>query len=175
MKSTIYHTTNVVDMASVRISFFLLCVAAMIPLSGCTESLGGCGVGYDEMYGGYDYDFSTIQIASDNSLNVTVHLLNGGGGWFEDSEEFQEVQTIWVSLDIKISDGSIKEINPQSQGWIINGNAGNGSYWGGNLYFTSPVGFCDVGCEEIQFTAGDEFGFIYYDGTCDTSPWVEIT
>jgi hypothetical protein len=174
MKSTIYHTADRFDVANIRITIVLLCVAAMIPISGCTESLGGCGAGYDEMYGGYDYNFSKIQIASDNSLNVTVHLLNGGGGWFENSDEFEEEQTIWVSLDIKMGDGTEKEINPQSQGWLVNGNAGNGSYWGTNLYFSSPAGFCDVGCEEIRFSAGDEFGFVYYDGTCDTSPWIDI-
>ena len=157
-----------------RTMFLLLCVSAMIPLSGCTESMGGCGVGYDEMYGGYDYNYSKIEIASDNSLNVTVRLLNGGGGWFESSDEFEEGQTIWVTLHLKMSNGDEVEIQANNQNWHVNGDSGNQSYWGTNLYYSSPVGFCDAGCEEIRFSAGDEFGFVYYDGTCDTSPWINI-
>ncbi len=157
-----------------KLSLLLIVVVSLVPLTGCTQSLGGCGVGYDEMYGGYDYNFAKHEIANDNSINVTVRLLNGGGGWIENSDEFEEEQTIWVSLHIKMSDGSEKKIDPNHQYWEVNGDAWNQSYWGTNLYFLSPTGFCDEGCEKIRFSAGDEFGFIYYDGTCESSPWIDI-
>ena len=156
------------------IHVLLLSVVAMTPLSGCTGNLGGCGVGYDEMYGGYDYEFSKMEISSDNSLNVTVKLQRSGGGWIEDSEEFEEHQTIWVSLHIKMSNGDEIQIQPNHETWEVNGDAWNQSYWGTNLYFSSPVGFCDYGCEELRFIAGDEYGIIYYDGTCESSPWIEL-
>ena len=116
-----------------------------------------------------------LLIDSDNSLNVTVKLLNGGGGWIEDSNEFEEGQTIWVSLKIKLSNGNEIDIKPNHQTWEVNGDSWNQSYWGTNLYFNSLAGFCDDGCEEVQFHAGDEFGAIYHDGTCESSPWIEIT
>jgi len=156
------------------IHVLLLSVVAMTPLSGCTGNLGGCGVGYDEMYGGYDYEFSKMEISSENSLNVTVKLQRSGGGWIEDSEEFEEHQTIWVSLHIKMGNGDEIQIQPNHQTWEVNGDAWNQSYWSTNLYFSSPVGFCDYGCEELRFSAGDEYGVIYYDGTCESSPWIEL-
>ena len=69
------------NMVGNKLSLLLVITAVMASLSGCTQSLGGCGVGYEEMYGGYDYEFSNHDIANDNSLNVTVRLQNGGGGW----------------------------------------------------------------------------------------------
>ena len=161
-------------MSQPRIVVFLLIL--MIPLSGCTSSLssGMCGEGYEEMYGGYDYDFSKIEIANDNSLNVTVYLLNGGGGWIEDSDEFQEMQTIWVSLKVKLSDGTEIKIERQTQDWEVNGDSSDTSYWSTNLYFSSPAGFCDSGCEEVKFSAGYQDGVIYYDGTCESSPWIDV-
>lgn len=161
-------------MAHNKLSVLVISLFVMFPLSGCIENLGGCGVGYDEMYGGYDYEFSKMEIATDNSLNITVKLQNGGGGWIEDSEEFEEHQTIWVTLYIKMNDGNEIQIRPNHQTWDVNGDAWNQSYWGTNLYFLSQTGFCDTGCEQIRFSAGDEFGGIYYDGTCESSPWIDL-
>jgi hypothetical protein len=161
-------------MVSKRISLVLLCIAAMIPLSGCTGIIGGCGAGYDEMYGGYDYIYSTKNVDSANSLNVTIELLKAGGGWLEDSEEFQEGQSVWVTLYVKMNDGSEQSIGFNSNGWEVNGDSSNGSYWSTNLYYQSPTGFCDNGCGEVKFSAGVEGGAIYYDGTCDSSPWIDI-
>jgi hypothetical protein len=161
-------------MAENKSSLLIIFVIVFVPLTGCTQPLGGCGVGYDEMYGGYDYEFSKMEISSDNSLNVTVKLQKSGGGWIEDSDEFEEHQTIWVSLHIKMSNGDVVQIQPNHQTWEVNGDAWNQSYWGTNLYFSSPIGFCDYGCEELQFSAGDEYGVIYYDGTCESSPWIEL-
>ena len=157
-----------------RFSSMLLCVAMLVPLSGCTESLGGCGVGYDEMYGGYDYIYATKDVAQDNSFNVTIELLRVGGGWLEDSEEHQESQSIWVTLTVKMDDGSEQAIGYNSNSWDVNGDYNNGSYWSTNLYYQSSAGFCDYGCDQVKFSAGVEGGAIYYDGTCDSSPWIDI-
>jgi hypothetical protein len=146
----------------------------MVPLSGCTGITGGCGAGYEEMYGGYDYIYSTKNVDSANSLNVTIELLKAGGGWLEDSDEFQEGQSVWVTLYVKMNDGSEQSIGFNSNGWEVNGDSSNGSYWSTNLYYQSPTGFCDNGCEEVKFSAGVEHGVIYYDGTCDSSPWIDI-
>ena len=88
-----------------KLSLLLAITAVITSLSGCTQSLGGCGVGYEEMYGGYDYDFSKHDIANDNSLNVTVRLQNGGGGWIEDSDEFEDHHRFCVSLNIIFCNG----------------------------------------------------------------------
>ena len=152
----------------------LFCVAVMIPLSGCTEIIDGCGEGYHEMYGGYDYTYSNKNVDSDESLNVTIELLKAGGGWLEDSDEYQEGQSVWVTLYVKMNDGSEQSIGFNSNGWEVNGDSSNGSYWSTNLYYQSPTGFCDNGCEEVKFSAGVENGVIYYDGTCDSSPWIDI-
>ena len=161
-------------MENKRLSFMLLCVAMMIPLSGCTQSLVGCGAGYDEMYGGYDYIYSTKDVASDNSLNVTVKLLKSGGGWLEDSEQNEESQSIWVTLTIKMDDGSEVKVGYNSNTWEVNGDSWDEMFWSTNLYYQSPVGFCDDGCDRVTFSASVENGAIYYDGTCDTSPWIDI-
>ena len=161
-------------MANNKLGLLLFFVVALTPLSGCIEALGGCGAHYDEAYGGYDYVYSKKVVASDNSLNVTVQLLNGGGGWIENSDEFQEEQTIYVTLHIKLANGNEVQIKPNHQYWEVNGDSANQSYWGTNLYFSSRTGFCDNGCEEIRFSAGSDFGAIYYDGTCDSSPWIGI-
>ena len=161
-------------MENKRLSFMLLCVAMMIPLSGCTQSLVGCGAGYDEMYGGYDYIYSNKDVASDNSLNVTIKLLKSGGGWLEDSEENEESQSIWVTLTIKMDDGSEVKVGYNSNTWEVNGDSWDEMFWSTNLYYQSPVGFCDDGCDQVTFSASVENGAIYYDGTCDTSPWIDI-
>tara|TARA_B100001996_G_C18628061_1_gene580615 strand:+ start:870 stop:1415 length:546 start_codon:yes stop_codon:yes gene_type:complete len=163
------------NMQNIRLSLMLLCVAMMIPLSGCTESSSGwCGVGYDEMYGGYDYTYSTKNVGPDNSLNVTIELLRVGGGWLEDSEEHQEGQSVWVTLYVKMNDGSEHGIAFNNNDWEVNGDYNNGSYWSTNLYYQSSAGFCDYGCDQVKFSAGDEYGAIYYDGTCESSPWIEL-
>ena len=161
-------------MENKRLSFMLLCVAMMIPLSGCTQSLVGCGAGYDEMYGGYDYIYSSKDVASDNSLNVTIKLLKSGGGWLEDSEQNEESQSIWVTLTIKMDDGSEAKVGYNSNTWEVNGDSWDEMFWSTNLYYQSPAGFCDNGCDQVTFSASVEGGAIYYDGTCNTSPWVDI-
>ena len=158
-----------------RIWFMLLCVSLMIPLSGCIGSSSTwCGAGHDEMYGGYDYVYSNKDVASDNSINVTIGLLKSGGGWLEESQDYQESQSVWVTLTVKMSDGSEQDIGYNSNSWEVNGDSSDGIYWSTNLYYQSPAGFCDDGCDELKFSAGYEGGVIYYDETCDSSPWIDI-
>ena len=149
-----------------------------ISLTGCisnsASSIGDCGEGYSEMYGGYDYTYATKQINSDNSLNVTVQLTNGGSGWLEESEQHESNQEIFVTLSVKFSDGSESSIGYQSTSWDINGDRHDGTYWAEFLYYQSPNGVCDSGCQEIMLSAGYENGMIYFDGTCEESPWIMI-
>ena len=147
----------------------------MVPLSGCMGSNSTwCGAGHDEMYGGYDYVYSNKDVASDNSINVTIGLLKFGGGWLEESEEYQESQSVWVTLTVKMSDGSEQDIGYNSNSWEVNGDSSDGIYWATYLYYQSPAGFCDDGCDELKFSAGYENGVIYYDETCDSSPWINL-
>ena len=100
----------------------------MIPLSGCIGSTSTwCGAGHDEMYGGYDYVYSNKDVASDNSINVTIGLLKSGGGWLEESEQYQESQSVWVTLTVKMSDGSEQDIGYNSNSWEVNGDSSDGT------------------------------------------------
>ena len=148
----------------------------MIPLSGCIGSTSTlCGAGHDEMYGGYDYVYSNKDVASDNSINVTIGLLKSGGGWLEESEQYQESQSVWIALTVKMSDGSEQNIiGYNGNSWEVNGDSSGGIYWATYLYYQSPAGFCDDGCDELKFGATYEGGVIYYDETCDSSPWIDI-
>ena len=146
-----------------RQSLLLFCVAMMIPLSGCIGSSSTrCGAGHDEMYGGSDYVYSNKDVASDNSINVTIKLLKSGGGWLEESEEYQESQSVWVTLTVKMSDGSEQDIGYNSNSWEVNGDWSDGIYWWTYLYYQSPAGFCDNGCDELKFIAGYQGGVVYY-------------
>ena len=145
-------------------------------MTGCIgpTTLMGCGEAYKNMYGGYDYTFASIDVDQNNALNLTVELLNGGGGWLEESEEDEADVDIYVTLRIKNSDGDELPVEFQSSTWEINGDSEDGASWLTYLWYQSPDGFCDDGCEEVQFSAGQQDGFIYFDGTCDASPWVDV-
>ena len=164
-------------MKKVNTALFSFLILTM-PLVGCiSNSSSGnvdCGESYSEMYGGYDYSYLTKDIDSANSLNITVQLINGGGGWLEESQQHESDQEIAVSLKVKFSDNSEISIGFQSTTWEVNGDEYDGSYWSELLYYQSPDGFCDSGCDEIMFAAGYQDGVIYYDGTCEESPWISI-
>ena len=149
----------------------------LIPMAGCTSPLTSslCGQGYEEMYGGYDYIYASTSIDTDNSLNVTVRLISGGGGWLEDSDQHEENKEVYTGLTIKLGDGTEETVGHDSTTWVVNGDAYDGSYWSTKLYFQSPSGFCDDGCEEMKFSGQEQGTVYYYDNTCDSSPWVEIT
>ena len=155
----------------------LVCVTLIFPLTGCIQSSTGtlgCGEGYEEMYGGYDYVYSSKVVNPDNSLNITIELLKSGGGWLEDNEDYEESQSVWVSLYVQMADGTEIETSYQSAGWEVNGDSADGTYWSTYLYYESSPNFCDDGCTQVKHLATYEGGVIYYDGACDSSPWIEI-
>ena len=159
-----------------RLQMVVAVVALVLPLSGCTglTGMGGCGEGYEEMYGGYDYVYDTKVVDSQNNLTVILELVNGGGGWLEESEVNEADQDLWVGLDVKFSDGTIENIAFKQTGWENYGDGHGGSYWSTTLTLTSPEDFCQGGCEEVRFSAGYQDGSIYHDGTCENSPWVSV-
>ena len=154
--------------------FFVVCCVFL--LSGCTF-LGEdqCGQSYEAMYGGYDYVYSDMSVDSNNSINISIQLLTGGGGWLEESEENQEQQSIWVVLYIKMIDGSEISVGTDNSNWTISGDSSEGLYWSEFLNFRSPNGFCDAGCEQVKFSAGFQDGAIFFDGSCNESPWIVIS
>ena len=156
-----------------KVGCALLCA---VLLTGCTgpSNLLGCGESYENMYGGDDYAFASKDVDQNNALNVTVKILNGAAGWLEESEEKEVDAEVYVTLRIKNSAGEETVVGFQSSTWEINGDSENGSNWVTYLWYQSPDGFCDDGCEEVKFSAGFQDGFIYYDGTCESSPWVDI-
>ncbi|MDG1556873.1 MAG: hypothetical protein P8Q98_03640 [Candidatus Poseidoniaceae archaeon] len=151
----------------------LLCA---ILLTGCTgpSNLFGCGEAYENMYGGDDYTFTSKEVDQNNALNVTVKILNGAAGWLEGSDEKEVDAEVYVTLRVKNSAGDETVVDFQSSTWEINGDSEDGSNWVTYLWYQSPDGFCDDGCDKVNFVAGFQDGFIYYDGTCDTSPWVDV-
>ncbi|MGB1364762.1 MAG: hypothetical protein ACPH9F_07760 [Candidatus Poseidoniaceae archaeon] len=157
-------------------SSFVVFSILLITIAGCTSSNNvNCGEGYDEMYGGYDYGFNSTSVNAQNSLQVTMEIVNGGGGWWlEESETYQESQTLWVDITVKFADGTTEEIAFKQSNWNNFGDGNSGSSWSKHLTFISPDGFCDDGCEEVRFSAGFEYGTMYHDGTCESSPWVDI-
>ena len=151
----------------------LLCA---ILLTGCTgpSNLFGCGEAYENMYGGDDYTFTSKEVDQNNALNVTVKILNGAAGWLEGSDEKEVDAEVYVTLRVKNSAGDETVVDFQSSTWEINGDSEDGSNWVTYLWYQSPDGFCNDGCDKVNFVAGFQDGFIYYDGTCDTSPWVDV-
>ena len=160
----------------VKTKVLAILVITTFTLSGCTGLTGivGCGEAYEEMYGGYDYVYATKTVDSQDQLTVILELVSGGGGWLEESEVHEANQDLWVGLDVKFSDGTVEEIAFRQADWENYGDGHDGSSWATTLTFTSPENFCQNGCEEVRFSAGSEDGFIYYDGTCDNSPWVDV-
>ena len=64
------------------------------------------------MYGGYEYGFNSTSVDAQNSLQVKVEIVKGGGGWWlEESETYQESQTLWADITVKFSDGTTEEIS----------------------------------------------------------------
>tara|TARA_B100000925_G_C21711207_1_gene346736 strand:- start:1 stop:489 length:489 start_codon:yes stop_codon:yes gene_type:complete len=155
---------------------FVFVSILLMTMAGCTSSNNiGCGEGYEEMYGGYEYGFNSTSVDAQNSLQVKVEIVKGSGGWWlEESETYQESQTLWVDITVKFSDGTTEEISFKRSDWNNIGDGGSGSSWNKILTFNSPDGFCDSGCEEVQFSGSFEYGIMYYDGTCYSSPWVDI-
>ena len=160
----------------VKTKVLAILVITTFTLSGCTGLTGltGCGEAYEEMYGGYDYVYDTKTVDSQDQLTVILELVSGGGGWLEESEVHEANQDLWVGLDVKFSDGTVEEIAFRQADWENYGDGHDGSSWATTLTFTSPENFCQNGCEEVRFSASGQDGSIYYDGTCENSPWVDV-
>ena len=146
-------------------------------LTGCLGgSPLGCGEGYEEMHAG-DYSIESIDLdESTNQLNVVIKNEGGASGFIREVEALEAEQTIWVTLRIQ-HNGTTTSIGGEDtdHSWSVTGDSDSGNSWSSMLTFTSPDGFCDSGCEEIRFSAGHYDGIIYHDGTCESSPWFEIS
>ncbi len=152
----------------------LICV--LFFLAGCLGSPSiGCGEGYDEMHAG-DYSIDSITLdATTNQLSVVVKNEGGASGFIREVESLEQEQTIWITLHIQHT-GQTTSIRGEDTGhsWVVDGDSSNGDSWVSTVTFTSPDGFCDLGCEEIRFSAGYYDGVFYHDGTCESSPWFAV-
>ena len=147
----------------------------MVTMAGCTSNNTNCGPGYEEMYGGNEYGLNSTIVDAQNSLTVKIEIVKGGGGWWlEESETYQESQNLWADITVKFADGTTEEVGFQRANWNNYGDGSAGSAWSKILTFISPDGFCDVGCEEVRFSGSFEYGIMYYDATCQSSPWIDI-
>jgi hypothetical protein len=149
-------------------------LAVLVPLSGCTglSGIAGCGEGYSEMHNG-DYVESLISV--DASGKLTVKFESGDSpGFLETSEEYQTDPNIYVTLYVSFDDGSETSVGFRQSGWENFGDGAEGSSWDSMLTYNSPDGFCDDGCQRVKLGTNMEYGQLYYDGTCDASPWIDI-
>jgi hypothetical protein len=163
-------------MENKRLTLMLLCVAIIIPLSGCTESLVGCGEAYNEMHMG-DYTYQTLSVDSSTGVMTVVVVTDEYMGYVNNDDWEDERPPAWATLTIEMSDGSTSNAGPRIQNdWTV--TADNGDVWVSTLTFESASGFCDNGCERVKFDGSaytDPYNsIVYYDGTCDASPWVDI-
>lgn len=161
-----------------RMLVTLLTTSMFVLFPGCLNggSLStGCGVGYEEMHGG-DYNFQSIDVdQTDGTLTVVVYNIEGSGGQFKDSDPNDENdQDIWISFNVQFTDGTTESVDADgTTTWDVTGDVGTDN-WHETLTFTSPAGTCDNGCEKINLHVGWEDGVAYYDGTCDSDPWVDV-
>ena len=66
-----------------KTNLFVFVSIVSMTMAGCTSiNNNGCGEGYEEMYGGYEYGFNSTSIDAQNSLQVKVEIVKGGGGWW---------------------------------------------------------------------------------------------
>ena len=149
-------------------------LVVLVPLSGCTGlgDLAGCGEGYEEMHSG-DYVESLISIDINGTL--TVEFESGDNpGFLEESEAYQTNPDIYVTLYVLFDDQTETSIAFRQSGWDNYGDGAGGSSWGSTLTFNSPSGFCSDGCARVKLGTSMEYGLLYYDGTCNASPWLNI-
>ena len=152
---------------------FLL--AVLFPLSGCTglSGVAGCGEGYSEMHNG-DYVESLISVDTNGKLTVKFESGNSPG-FLEESEEYQTDPNIYVTLYVHFDDGSETSVAFRQSGWDNYGDGAGGSSWNSMLTYNSPDGFCDDGCKRVKLGTNMEYGQLYYNGTCDSSPWIDVS
>jgi hypothetical protein len=143
-----------------------------LPLTGCMQSLAGCEEGYSEMHAG-DYVESAMAVDSNGKLTVQFES-EDSPGFLEASEEYQTDPNIYVTLYVEFDDGSQTSVAFRQSGWDNFGDGAGGSSWGTHLTYNSPDGFCDGGCKRVKLGTNMEYGVLYYNGTCDSSPWIDI-
>ena len=155
-----------------RFNILVVVMAVLVSFAGCLQSAVGCGEGYSEMHGG-DYVESTISVDANGKL--TAKFTSGDyPGFLEESEEYQTDPNIYVTLYVLFDDETQSSISFQRDGWDNYGDGAGGSSWNSLLTFNSPDGFCDDGCKRVKLGTNMEFGQLYYNGTCDASPWIDI-
>ena len=161
-------------MMTVRFHITVVLLALLVPLSGCTgiSGVGGCGEGYSEMHGG---DYVESQISVDANGKLTAKFTSGDyPGFLEESEEYQTDPEIYVTLYVSFDDETQTSVSFQQDGWDNFGDGAGGSAWNVMLTFNSPDGFCHDGCKQVKLGTSMEFGLLYYDGTCNASPWLDV-
>ena len=159
---------------NLRFNILVMVLALLVPLSGCTGMSGvtGCGEGYSEMHGG---DYVETMTSVDANGKLTVQFESGDSpGFLEESEEYQTDPNIYVTLYVEFDDGSETSVAFRQSDWDNYGDGADGSSWGTFLTYNSPDGFCDDGCTRVKLGTSMEFGLLYYDGTCDASPWIDL-
>ena len=157
-----------------RSQILVFVLALLVPLSGCTGPGGlvGCGEGYSEMHNG---DYVETLLSVDTNGKLTVKFESGDSpGFLESSEKYQTDPNVYVTLYVMHEDGTETSVAFRQSGWENFGDGAEGSSWSSLLTFNSPDGFCDDGCEKLRLGTNTEYGQLYYDGTCDSSPWIDI-
>ena len=157
-----------------RSQMLILFLALLVPLSGCTGTgaLVGCGDGYSEMHNG---DYVETLLSVDTNGKLTVQFESGDyPGFLEESEKYQTDPDIYVTLYVLYEDGTETSASFRQSEWDNFGDGAEGSSWNSLLTFNSPDGFCDDGCEKVRLGTSTEYGQLYYDGTCESSPWIDI-
>jgi len=157
-----------------RSQILVFVLALLVPLSGCTGPGGlvGCGEGYSEMHNG---DYVETLLSVDTNGKLTVKFESGDSpGFLESSEKYQTDPNVYVTLYVIHEGGTETSVAFRQSGWENFGDGAEGSSWNSLLTFNSPDGFCNDGCEKLRLGTNTEYGQLYYDGTCESSPWIDI-
>ena len=161
---------------NLRFNILVMVLALLVPLSGCLQSAFGCEEGYYEMHMG-DYVYQTLEVDSTTGVLTVVVTSDAWMGYVQNDDWTDERPPAFATLTIEMSDGSTSDAGPRIQNdWTV--TADNGDVWSTTLSFESAAGFCDDGCERVALSASaytdPNSSQIYYDGTCDPSPWIDI-
>ena len=161
---------------NLRFNILVVVLALLVPLSGCLQSAFGCGEGYNEMHMG-DYVYQTLEVDSATGVLTVVVSSDTRMGYVQNDDWTNERYPAYATLIVEMSDGSTSDAGPRIQiDWTV--TADSGDYWSTTLTFESAAGFCDDGCERVKLDASaytdPNISVLYYDGTCNASPWVDI-
>ena len=163
--------------ASMRLTKWLaILMVVSFSLSGCLQSTLGCGDAYNEMHMG-DYVYQTLEVDSATGVLTVVVSSDTWMGYVQNDAWDNERYPAYATLTVEMSDGSTSDAGPRIQNdWTV--TADNGDVWSTTLTFESAAGFCDDGCERVKLSASaytdPNNSVLYYDGTCDASPWIDI-